>query len=458
MIGEERRATRRRRAQRQTLVPERPDRRTEDRSEVREAVKRFLLIGLATLLFVSIPVALWILFHAERHALDNARTSTQRLADFAVGPLVTDELFAGDAEAIEGIDRRLDAWLNRGPVLRIKVWDENGRIVYSDVDQLIGEQFALPGWANELLDGGEGQATIEPQEDIENEFEENAGELVEVYVLSTAATGEPLIFEAYYDDDDVRAEQSAVLWETLPAVLVALVVLQIAQLVPAVALAKRIQHHEETRRTLMQRSIEASDLERRRIARDLHDEVIQDLAGLSYAMEAEQMRATPEQRPLFTQAHSILQDNVRTLRAMTRELYPTNLEQLGLPAALNRLADPLREAGIQVTVSGTDVGTLPRDTSAMFYRVAREALVNILKHARADTVELTLDSDDENTVLVIRDDGRGFDLEAGPPDGHLGLQLMKDTIKDAGGSLEVVSRPGQGTVIEARMATPERAT
>ena len=432
--------------------PVRVNRRGEDSSEVRAAVLRFLLVGLIALLVIATPVAFWILTQAERHALNNARSSTQRLADFAIGPLVTEDLLAGDRSALEGIDARLEPWLDRGPVLRIKVWDASGRIVYSDVAELIGKEFPLPDWAEELLEGGEGTATLEHQDELENEFEANAGQLVEVYVRSEAATGDPLIFEAYYDDDDVRTEQAAVLRDMAPAVLLSLAALQLTQLFPAVALARRIQAAQSSRRRLLQRSIEASDIERRRIARDLHDEVIQDLAGLSYAMESEQMRCSPEQRPLLTQAHSILQDNVRALRAMTRELYPSNLEQLGLPAALNRLADPLRQAGIQVIVEGGDVHQMSPDASAMFYRVAREAFVNILKHAGAETVELTIGEDRDGTVLKIRDDGRGFDLDADAPDGHIGLQIMRDTIEDAGGTLEVVSRPGAGTVIEARIA------
>jgi two-component system NarL family sensor kinase len=425
----------------------------EDRSEVRAAVARFLVMGFAALLLVTTPVAFWILEQAERHALNNARNATQRLADFAIGPLVTEQLFAGDPAAIQGLDNRIAPWLDRGNVLRIKVWDSTGRVVYSDVNALIGNEYALPDWGEALLAGGEGTATVENQDELENEFESTAGELVEVYVRSMAATGEPLIFEAYYDDDDVRAEQAAVLRDVAPAILLALAVLQLAQLIPAVRLARRIQADQAVRRRLLQRSLEASDLERRRIARDLHDEVIQDLAGLSYAMEAEEMRSSPGQRALLTQAHLILQDNVKTLRAMTAELYPINLEKLGLPAAMNRLADPLRQAGIHVTLRGENAEDLSRESSAMFYRVAREALANVLKHAGADSVELSLENVNDATVLQIRDDGRGFDPGHGAPEAHLGMQIMKDTIEDAGGSLAVVSAPGEGTVVEARLAS-----
>jgi signal transduction histidine kinase len=416
-------------------------------------VRRFLVTGFIAFLLVATPVAFWILEQAERHDLDNARIATQRLADFAIGPVVTEQLFAGDPAAIRSLDERLAPWLNHGNVLRVKVWDSTGRIVYSDQNSLIGRIYPLPDWGEDLLGSGEGTASVEKQDEVENEFEVGAGELVEVYVRSTAANGQPLMFETYYDGNDVRAEQAAVLQDTAPAILLALGVLQLAQLIPAVRLARRIQADQTERRRLVQRSLEASELERRRIARDLHDEVIQDLAGLSYAMEAEKMRSAPGQRALLAQAHLILHTNVRTLRAMIAELYPINLDRLGLPEALNRLADPLRQAGIRVTLHGENLHKLSRASGALIYRVARESLVNVLKHANASSVEVTLMSRNDVTELRIRDDGRGFDPGSGAPDGHLGMRIMRDTLEDAGGTLVVASTPGGGTIVEARLAS-----
>lgn len=121
-------------------------------------------------------------------------------------------------------------------------------------------------------------------------------------------------FEADYDDDEVRAEQASVLFGMAAPFLLALGVLQLAQLFPAVRLARRIQAHEAARSRLLRRAIEASELERQRIARDLHDEVIQDLSGLSYVLESEERHGPQAQRALFADARRILQDNVRSLR------------------------------------------------------------------------------------------------------------------------------------------------
>jgi signal transduction histidine kinase len=427
-----------------------------ERSEVRSAIERFLLMGFAALLIVAIPVAFWIRAQAESHALENAQLTTQRLADYAVAPLVTPELLAAEPVALRALRDRLNPWLADGSIVRIKVWDADGRIIYSDVPSLIGEAFEFEGWARALLAGGPGTATIERQDQLENAYETDSGELVEVYVRSQTAAGDPLIFEAYFDDARVRQEQADLLVGMAPLFLLSLAVLQLAQLVPAVRLAHRIQAHQAVRRLLLQRAVDASDLERQRIARDLHDEVIQDLAGLSYALEAEERHGGIEDRPLLARANSILQKNVRALRTITSDLYPPDLARLGLPTALARLADPLHEQGIDVDIQLPMTFELDRGQTAVLYRVAREALSNSTKHAQARTVELSLVQDAECTVMRVVDDGCGFDTKAGAPAGHLGMQLMKDTVHDAGGSLDVISTEGAGTSITATLGRRRR--
>ena len=229
-----------------------------------------------------------------------------------------------------------------------------------------------------------------------------------------------------------------------------LAVLQLAQLFPAVQLARRIQAYEAGRSRLLRRAIEASELERQRIARDLHDEVIQELSGLSYVMESEELHSPVGQRALFSDARRILQDNVRSLRAMTSELYPPDLNRLGLSGALARLGDPLEERGISLELDLPEQCELDRDRAALFYRVAREALANTAKHSRATKAELHLHQDGHRSEIRIQDDGCGFDQSQGSPEGHFGLRIMKDTIGEAGGTLQLMSAPGRGTTVIAR--------
>ena len=420
-----------------------------EKSEVRSAVTRFLLIGLTAVVCVSLPLSFWIRGEAESHTLDDATVITRHLADYTVGPLITDEVIAGDPAALKLIDSRVAPWLADGSIVRVKVWNADGRVLYSDVPSLIGRSFDLPRWSVPLLAGGADRASLERQDGLDNDYEADSGQLVEIYVRALDATGRPVMFEAYFDDQAVRDDQASLLLSMTPAFLLSLMVLQLAQLPPAIRLARRIQVDSASRRQLLQNAIRASDLERRRIARDLHDEVIQDLAGLSYALEAEDKLESGAQRSLIAKAHLILQRNVGTLRAMTGELYPPGLDRLGLIEALRRLADPLTEQGIEVRLHLPERLDLDRDRSAILYRVAREALTNVMKHAEAHCLELALMQDADRIRLFIRDDGRGFDPDAEPPDGHVGLRIIRDTILVTGGTLEISSRVGHGTSIVA---------
>lgn len=420
-------------------------------SHVRGAIAKFLLIGLLAMVLVATPVTFWIRSAAERHALDNAILLTQRFADLAVAPLATKELLAGDAGALASVDRALELWQEDTSALRIKVWDSGGRIVYSDVRSLVGRKFELPGWAQDLLAGGPATASLESQAELENEFEAGSGELVEVYVSTKATEGTPLIFEAYYDDGPVREEQQTVLISMVPPLMLSLAALQLAQLLPAVRLARGVQSQQMSRNRLLRRAVEASDLERRRIARDLHDEVIQDLSGLAYALESEELHGPAAQRPVLAGARVILQNSVRALRAMTSELYPPDLQRLGLRTALERLADPLREKGIAASLLLPGNLVMDRDRSTLFYRVAREALANTVKHSGATAVALRMELDQDGADLSIADNGSGFEATSGSLDGHFGLRILQDTISEAGGSLEIRSLPGTGTTVTVRL-------
>ena len=422
---------------------------TVRRREVRTAVGRFLTAGFAALILVATPVVFWIRAEAERHALTNARDITQRLADNVVGPMITGPLLAREPAALELLDQTLAPWLANGGITRIKVWDERGRVVYSDVESLIGQEFKQEEWARLLLDGGPATATLESQTGEENEYEADSGELVEVYVRSASQNGAPMIFETYTSGEGVRREQQAVLMGMIPPMLLSLAVLQLTQLIPAVRLARRIQVHQATRNALLRCAIEASDHERRQIAGELHDEVIQDLSGLAYALESEERRGPLPQRPLFRNARTMLQKNIRTLRAMTGELYPPDLEKLGLEASLMRLEATLAERGISLTVEIPDKVVLDRDRAVLVYRVVREALVNATKHSSAKSAGILILQTGERTQITVTDDGRGFDPSAPYPEGHFGLRILRDTIQQAGGTLEVRSGPGAGTTVTA---------
>ena len=418
-----------------------------ERSEVRDAVARFLSTGLIVLLVVITPLAFWIRAQTEVHALHSATQITKRLADYAVSPLVTEELLAGDADALLRLRARLEPWMRVGTIHHIKIWDESGRVVYSDVESLIRERFPLPLGREVFAVGWPGHATLVRATSI-GDLASTDSEVVRAFAR-ISSPAEPLLLDVAYDNDLVRSEQSAVLANMAPPFLIALLVLQAAQLLPAVGLAKRVQRHQLAQRLLLQRAIEASDLERRRIARDLHDDVIQELSGLAYQLDAEAGRGGGS--PLLGQTHAALQKNLRTLRAVTSELYTPDLAQLGLREALDRLAETIREQGVAVTLDVPDDLELDDEQTLLLFRVAREVLVNVAKHAEARNTRIDLRRQGDVAELTIQDDGRGFDVAAGSPEGHLGMRILHDVINEAGGQLQVHSRIGLGTTVFASL-------
>lgn len=422
-----------------------------ERSEVRAAIRAFLLTGLAVLLVTAVPATWWLRAVAEEYAAEHVLRTTQRLADHAVAPLITGDLLDGEVSAVAEVDARLRPWLEEGSIRRIKIWDREGTVVYSDEHELIGRRFTPSPGGAVLTAPGEAVVTFERQRGTENAHEEAAGPLVEVYAGFTTAAGEPMVFEVYYDDAVVRTEQRSVLLSMSPAILLTMAALQLAQLVPAVRLARRIQAHRHARARLLEHAVRAAELERARVARDLHDDVIQDLAGLSYALEAQEAGAGAGHRAALGRACTVLQGSLRSLRGITTDLYAPDVLDLGLPEAVERLADPLVRSGVEVRVRLDPDVPLSSDQQAMFLKVAREALTNIAKHARASTVDLRLARANGAAVLTVDDDGEGFDAALGPPEGHLGLRIMQDIADAAGASLAVRSRPGGGTTVVAAL-------
>lgn len=430
-----------------------PSRRTtlvDNDSEVRSAIRRFLLMGLVSVIAVAIPATLWIRAVSEQYTVDSAYNVTQRLADFAIAPMITEDLIAGERAALEHLNDRLDGWLANGAVEEIMVWDAFGRVVYSNVDSHVGELLTATVPALEVLHGN--TRTMEVSSEVEAIHESHANDidLVGVLVSVFSRDGQPLIVEAYYDANLVSRHHAGILLSVLPPALLALLALQLAQLIPAVRLARQIQGHRMVQQSLIQRSLDASDKERKRIAGHLHDDVIQGLSGLAYALESQEYHGPQEQRPLFKEARTLLQENVTRLREMTSALYPSDLKELGLNKALMLLGSPLAAKSIAVRM---ELGDAPVDSvqAALLYRFAREALTNIIKHSHASTVHITLDSNAGCIFLRIQDDGVGFNPQANAPAGHLGMTIMRDSIADTGGCLEVSSGVGEGTTLTATL-------
>jgi signal transduction histidine kinase len=210
----------------------------------------------------------------------------------------------------------------------------------------------------------------------------------------------------------------------------------------------RSEEREESRRETLQRVVDAQERERRRIARELHDDTGQSLTsvliGLRLAEESDDLDAT---KRTLAELRETVTGAIRDLRSLAVELRPTALDDFGLEPALERLVDTFgRRTGLNIDmhVSGVD-RRLGDQLETTLYRIVQEALTNVAKHAGATRVSVIVRGHDEVVSVVIEDDGRGF--EGGGPAAGLGLVSMRERAELMGGTLRVESAPGQGTTV-----------
>jgi len=197
------------------------------------------------------------------------------------------------------------------------------------------------------------------------------------------------------------------------------------------------------------RLLAAREEERADLARELHDGVIQDLIGLRYRLEALQEEGEVRQAGEAYAQAGVLVDE---LRRLCSNLRPSALDQLGLAAALQTLAREVTTRGLPVEVHLENVA-LPDKVAIGLYRIGQEALSNAWRHAWASKAMVTLMREGDEVVLIVTDDGRGFDPAAARGhDRRFGLLGMSERAEALGGYLTIESAPGQGTRVTARCA------
>jgi signal transduction histidine kinase len=208
---------------------------------------------------------------------------------------------------------------------------------------------------------------------------------------------------------------------------------------------------ERVSRDAMRRVVEAQELERKRLARELHDETGQALTSILLGLKPLEAGAEGEDREAVGALRELVVATLQDVRRLAVELRPSALDDLGLVAAVNRLAESFGEGGIHVDIEA-QIGDerLPEPVETTLYRIVQEALTNVAKHAEAKRMSITLVRKDGTVIAVIEDDGKGFDPEASAREG-LGLLGMRERLALVGGKLRVEAAPGTGTTIAAEV-------
>lgn len=213
---------------------------------------------------------------------------------------------------------------------------------------------------------------------------------------------------------------------------------------------------EALRADLVTRLITVEDEERRRIARELHDETGQSLTALLVGLRAIEERTQLAEIVAAAQhLRGIAAQTVDNVGRLARGLHPSVLDDLGLLAAIRRyVSDYTKSFGIAVdlTSEGITTAPLPALVQTTIFRILQEALTNVVRHAEAERVRVDLRLDGPILEVVVADDGRGFDAAHPSSDGRgLGLHGMGERAVLLGGGLDVESRPGAGTTLRARV-------
>jgi two-component system NarL family sensor kinase len=428
---------------------------------VARAVATFALSGLAAVALVAVIEAFVLRSAGTSEAIRNARQLSVTVGRGIVEPALRDRVLSGDPRALAALDRVVRQRVLGSEIVRVKLWDASGRIVYSDEPRLVGARYALGAEEAAALRSGHADADLSDLSAPENRFERHFGSLLEVYLPVRTPNGTPLLFETYLQYSSVSASARRVWWGFVPALLIGLLVLAALQVPLAWRMARRLERGRLDRERLLRRAVEASATERRRIAGDLHDGVVQDFAGLSMSLAAAAERAeatgsTDAATALRTGADRTRQ-GMRELRTLLVEIYPPNLHTAGLEPALSDLLAPLASRGIRTRLE-VDPGLEPDGaTEAQVFRTAQEALRNVQSHADAQSVEVGVHHSGDRLVLSVRDDGRGFtpaDLDRSGGEGHMGLSLLASLAEEAGGVLEVDSEPGRGTTVRLEVPAP----
>jgi signal transduction histidine kinase len=413
---------------------------------LRSPVAQFLAAAFVTLAVVLLATGRLSERAAAREAIDDAVATTEVLARSVAQPAVPPGLVDGDAGAVDRLDRAVLRRLLVRDVARIKIWAEDGTIVYSDETRLIGSRYQLGDDELAVIADGSIEAEESDLSKPENRFERAFGGLLEVYTRIRSPEGEPLLFEVYYSAAGIEARRAEVFDQFRPITVGGLLVL-VAVTTPLMwVLTRRLDRGARERERLLRAAVEASDAERRRIARDLHDTVVQDLTGTAFALAASARDDDVDRSGLERMAAS-LRGSLRSLRSLLVEIHPPDLRTAGLPAALADLVAPAAGRHIEAEVRAADLGDLPDHAVTLVWRVAQEAVRNSLRHSGAARLRVEVRREGDLVVLEVSDDGRGFDPTEAVDRTHFGLRGLDSLIAEAGGVLRVTSAPGQGTTV-----------
>lgn len=412
----------------------------------RRAVSAFVVIAIAVGAVLSL-CAVWLADTITRADFVQDAEETARQVQQAVITSLTEGSRAREEELFAEL---LLPQVQAGTLSRVKVWRRtdasNLLLVYSDRPDLIGQEKRLRPDRAEII-GTTGTLAVPVPDDPVHRTELVAGsDLIEVFTAFSSGGDDYLLESCFVSSASVKAARLRD--QLLPVLLGGMLLFACAVLPLAISLARRLGAAERDRAALVARATAERDEERAKLGRHLHDGLIQDLAGATLALST--LAASPRPDPARIGAVAdVLRRDVRAVRSLLDGLVPTDLTWDRLEDALRAVA---ADEGLDTRVEVTPRPRADGVQTALLFRGARELLVNVARHARAQRVIVSASCSAGAAVLTVEDDGLGFDPDAAPETGHVGLRLVRHAVAAAGGELTVSSAPGRGTSV--RISVP----
>ena len=391
---------------------------------------------------------------ANRIALSEAKEESTVTAvvaaRVALAPFLVDGVLERDPGALKPLDAAARRLIDEGHALHIKIWSSSERVLWADTDAA-GLTFDLEADEAQLFGTNDFTYSIGLLDKPENEFDGGSNQRVlEVYLgTRTAPSNTPVLVETYYPYSLVRDRAASIRNRFLPALIGGLALLAASQIPLTLALARRLDRYQRDREHLLQDLISSRDVERQRIAAQVHDGALQDLIGVSFELSAVAAAAPPDMYPKLYEIGNDTRRTIRTLRSLLNSIYPFVAPSEGWVIGLSDLTDTLRARGVCLDLDVPDY-ELTLAQQDLVLRTAREALRNALFHSRCRRIVVRLIRTDECVQLSIRDDGCGFSSDTVVRQrraGHLGLQLIGDLADEAGAVLTIESDLDTGTEV-----------
>ena len=392
-------------------------------------------IAVAAILAVIIPDVV------ERHLLDTEAASIHGTVNKIADSLYVSEVSAEvDPDLLQTLVER---FLLGREIVRVKIWDPSGTIVFSDEERLIGSTYAM---SNDLVAAFSGELISETPDLTrpENRYDTTFGELREYYIpVDSGPQGIEVVFEVYQAADRLVNTVADIRNAVRAALGIGAVMLLAALTAAAIANARAERRRQARSQRLIGQLIEIREDERTRIIGALHDDIGQPLYRILFGLQAARgmvEEGSDVERELAN-LDGLVRDVDGTLRTELTALREEPGVEIDLELALAELVEITEsETGLEIDFASDVETDLPLPHRATLYRAAREALTNVDRHAHADHVIVRLVEGRDSTMLEVIDNGAG---SIGSP--GLGLTTTMDRLEAIGGGIDITNTKGGGT-------------